>query len=72
MQFTSTQKRASAWFALLLGTLLMMWLLAPVLTPFVVAAILAYALTPVVDWLDAQGRGRVPRLLAGTRFAPSP
>ena len=63
MQFTSTQKRASAWFALLLGTLLMMWLLAPVLTPFVVAAILAYALTPVVDWLDAQGRGRVPRLL---------
>jgi predicted PurR-regulated permease PerM len=64
MQFTSTQKRASAWFALLLGTLLLMWLLAPVLTPFVVAAILAYALTPVVDWLDDLGRGRIPRLLA--------
>ncbi|MDR3369403.1 AI-2E family transporter [Rhodoferax sp.] len=64
MQFTSTQKRALAWFALLLGMLLAMWLLAPVLTPFVVAAILAYALTPVVDWLDDLGRGRVPRLLA--------
>lgn len=49
---------------MLLGTLLLMWLLAPVLTPFVVAAILAYALTPVVDWLDDLGRGRVPRLLA--------
>lgn len=64
MQFTSTQKRASAWFGLLLGTVAVLWLLAPVLTPFVVAAILAYALTPVVDWLDNLGRGRIPRLLA--------
>lgn len=64
MQFSSTQKRASAWLALLLGTLAVLWLLAPVLTPFVVAAILAYALTPVVDWLDRLGRGRIPRLLA--------
>jgi predicted PurR-regulated permease PerM len=64
MQFTSTQKRASAWAALLLGILLLLWLLAPVLTPFVVAAILAYALTPVVDWLDKLGRGRLPRVLA--------
>jgi len=64
MQFTPTQKRASAWFALLLGTVAVLWLLAPVLTPFVVAAILAYALTPVVDWLDRLGRGRIPRLLA--------
>lgn len=50
--------------ALLLGTVTILWLLAPVLTPFVVAAILAYALTPVVDWLDNFGRGRIPRLLA--------
>ncbi len=64
MQFTSTQKRSAAWLALLLGTLAVLWLLAPVLTPFVVAAILAYALTPVVDWLNRLGRGRVPRLLA--------
>lgn len=64
MQFTSTQKRAAAWAALLLGMVAVLWLLAPVLTPFVVAAILAYALTPVVDWLDNLGRGRLPRLLA--------
>jgi len=64
MQFTSTQKRVAAWLALLLGTLWLLWLLAPVLTPFVVAAILAYALTPVVDKLATLGGGRVPRVLA--------
>jgi predicted PurR-regulated permease PerM len=64
MQFTSTQKRAFAWVALLLSAFAALWLLTPVLTPFVVAAILAYALTPVVDWLDNLGRGRIPRLLA--------
>ena len=64
MQFTSTQKRAAAWAAVLLGLVTVLWLLAPVLTPFVVAAILAYALTPVVDWLDKLGQGRLPRLLA--------
>ncbi len=41
-----------------------LWRLSPVLTPFVVASVLAYALTPVVDWLDDLGRGRIPRLLA--------
>ncbi len=45
-------------------TAVVLWLLAPVLTPFVVAAVLAYALTPLVDWLDDLGRGRLPRLLA--------
>lgn len=64
MQFTPTQKSFAAWSLLctFLGTAL--WLLAPVLTPFVVACVLAYALTPLVDWIDHLGRGRVPRLLA--------
>jgi predicted PurR-regulated permease PerM len=64
MQFTSTQKRAAAWAVVMLGMVTVLWLLAPVLTPFVVAAILAYALTPVIDWLDKLGQGRLPRLLA--------
>lgn len=64
MPITPTQKRAFSWLALLLGAVLAFWLLAPVLTPFLVAAILAYALTPVVDWLDGLGKGRIPRLLA--------
>ena len=43
---------------------LALWLLAPVLAPFVVAAVLAYALTPVVDALHARGGRRMPRVLA--------
>jgi predicted PurR-regulated permease PerM len=35
-----------------------------VLTPFIIASVRAYALTPLVDRLDALWRGRVPRLLA--------
>lgn len=64
MQFTSTQKSFAAWCAIAVLLSLVFWLLAPVLAPFVVAAVLAYALTPVVDWLDGVGRGRIPRLLA--------
>ncbi len=64
MQFTSTQKRAGAW--LLIATLgfLALWFLGPVLTPFIVAAVLAYGLTPLVDRLDALGKGKMPRVLA--------
>jgi predicted PurR-regulated permease PerM len=64
MQFTPTQKSITAWVAIAAVFALTLWLLAPVLAPFVVAAVLAYALTPMVDWLDRLGRGRIPRLLA--------
>jgi len=64
MQFNSTQKRAANWALIAVIAAFALWLLAPVLTPFVVAAILAYALTPLVDWLDDVGRGRLPRLVA--------
>ena len=64
MQFTNTQKRLAAWALIALALGAAMWLLAPVLAPFVVAAVMAYALNPVVNWLDHIGRGRIPRLLA--------
>ena len=64
MQFTSTQKRTAAWSLIAALTVLSLWLLGPVLTPFVVAAVLAYALTPLVNKLDSLGKGRVPRVLA--------
>lgn len=64
MQFTNTQKRASAWCLIAALVVLALWLLGPVLTPFVIAAVLAYALTPLVNLLDSMGRGRVPRMLA--------
>ena len=64
MQFTQTQKRASAWCLIAALIVLALWLLGPVLTPFVVAAVLAYALTPLVNKLDRMGRGRLPRVVA--------
>lgn len=64
MQFTSTQKRTAAWCLIAALVMLALWLLGPVLTPFVVGAVLAYVLTPVVNRLDGLGRGRMPRVLA--------
>jgi predicted PurR-regulated permease PerM len=64
MPLTFTQKSAAAWSLIAAVASLLLWLLAPVLTPFVVAAVLAYALTPLVNRLDRLGRGRVPRVLA--------
>ena len=64
MQFTSTQKRTATWCLIAALVVLALWFLGPVLTPFVVAAVLAYALTPLVDKLDSLGRGRLPRVLA--------
>jgi predicted PurR-regulated permease PerM len=63
MQFTSTQKRAAAWLTIAVLVVLALWLLGAVLAPFLVAAVIAYALTPLVNRLDAVGNGRMPRLL---------
>lgn len=64
MPLTSHQKNALAWSLLAAVLVLALWRLGAVLTPFVVAAVLAYALTPLVDRLDALAGGRVPRLVA--------
>ena len=64
MQLTPAQKSFVAWSLIVVVLAAVLWRLSPVLTPFVVASVLAYALTPVVDWLDDLGRGRIPRLLA--------
>lgn len=53
-----------AWALIFCLCVLLLWLLAPVLAPFVVAAVLAYALTPSVNWLDARFGGRMPRAVA--------
>jgi predicted PurR-regulated permease PerM len=64
MQFTPTQKTTAAWGVIAAALVAVVWLLGPVLTPFVVAAVLAYALTPLVDKLDRLWGGKLPRLLA--------
>jgi predicted PurR-regulated permease PerM len=61
MSLTASQRRSLVWAAVALGAALLLWLLSPVLTPFIVAAVLAYALHPAVEALAAR---RVPRLLA--------
>lgn len=59
--FTPYQRQAFFWFAFALGLGILLWVLSPVLTPFLLGAILAYMLQPGVDWLV---RRRVPRSLA--------
>lgn len=57
MQFTSSQRRTAAWLGIAALSVLALWLLGPVLTPFVVASVLAYALTPLVNRVAGGRRG---------------
>ena len=66
MEFTAYQKRTAAWTGIAVLTGIFVWLLAPVLTPFLVAAVLAYALNPLVNRVHAWFRGKTPRWLAVT------
>ena len=40
--------RLAAWLGVALAAVLVFWLLAPVLAPFVIAAVMAYVLHPLV------------------------
>ena len=64
MQFTPAQRLAGSWLAISAVVLALLWLLGPVLTPFLIAAVLAYALTPLVNRVDGLFRGKMPRVLA--------
>jgi len=64
MQFTPTQQRWLAWMALAGAAAWLVWWLGPVLLPFVVAALLAYALSPLVRSLDRLTAARVPRTVS--------
>ena len=61
MTLSPTQRRTLTWLAIAAGAALLLWLLAPVLTPFLIGAVLAYALHPLVEKLVGRG---VPRVLA--------
>jgi predicted PurR-regulated permease PerM len=61
MGLTPAQRRFVNWAALAAAAVVFLWLLGPVLTPFVIGAVLAYALHPAVEQLASR---RVPRLLA--------
>ena len=50
--------RRVQWAALTLGVLWLVWLLAPILSPFVFAALLGWLGDPLVDRLERSGRSR--------------
>ena len=56
--------RLAAWLGVALVAALVFWLLAPVLAPFVIAAVMAYVLHPLVLRLEGVTAGRIPHALA--------
>lgn len=63
MQLTPAQRQSLSWLLMAVAGMLLVWLLAPVLAPFIFGGILAYILHPAVERLV---RRRVPRVLAVT------
>lgn len=63
MQLTPAQRQTLSWLLIAAAGALLVWSLAPVLTPFLFAGILAYILEPAVEKLVKR---RVPRVLAVT------
>jgi predicted PurR-regulated permease PerM len=63
--FLTELKQSWLWLLLALCLVILLILLGPVLTPFIAAVILAYALNPGVDWLASHRffRFGVPRIL---------
>lgn len=56
--------RLSAWLGVVLLVALVFWLLSPVLAPFVIAAVMAYVLHPLVLKVESLAGPRLPRALA--------
>jgi predicted PurR-regulated permease PerM len=61
---TPNQQQFIAWSAIIALVGLLLWVLSPVLMPFVVAAVLAYVLSPLVKGLLRISAGALPVLLA--------
>ena len=61
MSSSIAQRQTLAWLAVAALVLTLVWLLAPVLSPFLIGAVAAYALHPTVERLARAG---VPRVLA--------
>lgn len=54
------QRQTLLWLSVGVLLLALLWLLTPVLTPFVAAAVIGYVLNPGVDWMAQR---RIPRVL---------
>lgn len=54
------QRQTLLWLSVGVLFLFLLWLLTPVLTPFVAAIVIGYVLNPGVDWMEKR---RIPRVL---------
>ena len=61
MKLSKHQRTALVWGGVAFALIVLLWLLSPVLAPFIAALVLAYALAPAVQ---ALANRRVPRALA--------
>jgi len=63
---TPEQKQTAFWLSLWLAFVALLYALGPIMSPFIAAAILAYALNGAVDYLDQRRFGRLtlPRTVA--------
>lgn len=64
MLLTPNQKRIASWLLIIALAGCALWLLASALSPFLVAAVLAYVLNPLVNRIDGWFNGLMPRWLA--------
>ena len=78
MNLSAAQRRTLSWLALALIALALLWLLAPVLTPFLIGAVMAYALHPTVErlvillpdaWEERRDRGLAAAQLGAVKAA---
>ncbi len=56
--------QTALWIGIGLGLLLLLYALSPILTPFLLAAVLAYACNPVTDRLERLGLPRIAAVVA--------
>lgn len=62
MQITSSQQRTAIWILISVALGWLIYVLGSVLTPFVISAVLAYILHPLVEYLNSKvGKGKLPK-----------
>jgi predicted PurR-regulated permease PerM len=65
----SLQKQVSFWIGALVALIAALWLLSPILLPFIAGIVLAYFLDPVADGLERLGLPRLAATLAILLFS---
>jgi predicted PurR-regulated permease PerM len=62
---TPYQRQAALWLGIGIAFVLVLWLLGPILTPFIAGGVLAYALDPIVERICKLhiGTHRIPRFI---------